>query len=130
MSGRRRRDGVGITVPAEEGAKREVLHYGELGQYFRVVHFDHTLDNKQLVISGKRNKTNLIDFPPSSLNAGNVVEHRAVFPKWPFLDVVNEANRGEIHIRQPFSFDNMCFGNAIGRWSTWKRALFRSWICF
>lgn len=114
MSGRRRRDGVGITVPAEEGAKREVLHYGELGQYFRVVHFDHTL----------------IDFPPSSLNARNVVEHRAVFPKWPFLDVVNEANRGEIHIRQPFSFDNMCFGNAIGRWSTWKRALFRSWICF
>jgi hypothetical protein len=63
MSGRRGRDGIGIAVPSEEGAKGEVLHYGELGQYFRVVHFDHTLNSKHLIFSSKPTRLTLLIFP-------------------------------------------------------------------
>lgn len=39
----RRGHGVGVAVPAEEGAEAEVLDDGELGEDFGVVHFEHAL---------------------------------------------------------------------------------------
>ena len=36
---------VNTSVPAEQRAKAEVLYHGELGEDFRVVHFDHALDD-------------------------------------------------------------------------------------
>ena len=35
--------GVRVAGPLEEGAEREVLDHGELGEDFCVVHFEHAL---------------------------------------------------------------------------------------
>ena len=43
MHGCWRWNGVRISIPAEERAESEMLHDGEFGQDFCVVHFDHTL---------------------------------------------------------------------------------------
>lgn len=32
-----------------------------------------------------------------------------MFPKWPLLDIVNEANGAEIHIPPPFALDDSGF---------------------
>ena len=37
------RRGVWVELPAEERAEGEVLHDGEFGEDFCVVHFDHAL---------------------------------------------------------------------------------------
>ncbi len=44
MDGGRWWNGVGIAIPAEEGAEAEVLDDGEFGEDFCVVHFDHSLE--------------------------------------------------------------------------------------
>lgn len=62
-----------------------MLHDGELGQDLGVEHLDHAL----------------VDLAPAVLDARHVIEDGTVFPEGPFLDVVDEADGGEIHVRLP-----------------------------
>lgn len=82
MHGLLRRRCLRVNVPGEERAKREVLHDGKFGQNLGVEHFDHAL----------------VDLAPAVLDAGYVVEDRAVLPKGAFLDVVDEPDSGEVHV--------------------------------
>jgi hypothetical protein len=54
--------GVGVAIETEEGAEGEVLHDGELGKDFGVVHFDHALSVKS---------TSCILLPSDRLDAEN-----------------------------------------------------------
>lgn len=93
--------GVRVRVEAEEGAEAEVLHDGELGQDFGVVHFQHAL----------------VDLAPAGADAGDVVEHRRVLPKGAPFHVVDEADGAEVHVLVPLPVDGGEFGyvGGVGR---------------
>lgn len=61
----------GVSLPFEELSKWKVLHYGELAQHLRIVHFDHAL----------------VDLSPAIFDAGDVEENGRVLPERTFLDV-------------------------------------------
>ena len=92
-SGRRR--GVRVSVEAEEGAEAEMLHDWELGQHFRVVHFEHAF----------------VDFAPAGEDAGDVVEHGGMLPEGSLFDIVDEADGAEVHVLVSLLFDGSELGN-------------------
>lgn len=100
-----------------------MLHYWELREYFGVVHLDHALNEfvsngKSCYAIGRATRVYLVDLSPPCLNTGYVIEHRAMLPEWAALDVVNEANCGEIQVVFPFSFHHICFSD-----TTWCRGV-------
>ena len=95
MDRRRWRRGCGIAVEAEERAEAEMLHDWELGQHFRVVHFQHAF----------------VDFAPAAADAGDVVEHGGVLPEGSFFHVVDEADGAKVHVLVSEPFDGGEFGN-------------------
>lgn len=106
------RCGVGVPVEAEEGAEAEMLHDGELGQHFCVVHFDHAF----------------VDFAPTRADAGNVVEHRGMLPKRALFDIVDEADGAEVHVLVPAPFDSGDFGDVRGIRGVGKRSFDRGFV--
>lgn len=68
-------------------------------------------------------KTNLVYFRPPSPNPRDIIEHRTMFPEWTPFNIVDEAHGVEIHVRLPFSFDDIGFGDAAGVWRIGQRAL-------
>lgn len=99
--------GLWVVVPGEEGAKGEMLDDGELGEDFDIVHFNHAL----------------VDLGPAGLDARDVEEDGAVFPKRPGFDVVDEANGAEIHVAFPFALHGCGVGNVGGGGRAGERAL-------
>lgn len=75
-----------------------MLHDGELGEDFGVEHLDHAL----------------VDLAPAVADAGDVEEDRAVFPEGPRLDVVDEADGGEVHVCEALVFHDDRFGHVAG----------------
>lgn len=59
-----------------------MLHDGELAQHLGVEHLDHAL----------------VDLAPAVLDARHVEQDGAVFPEGALLDVVDEADGGEVHV--------------------------------
>ena len=59
-----------------------MLHDGELGQDFRVVHFQHAF----------------VDFGPAGADAGDVVQHRRVLPEGSLFHIVDETDGAEVHV--------------------------------
>ena len=106
MDGSGRRCGVRVRVEAEEGAEAEMLHDGEFGQYFCVVHFDHAF----------------VNFAPARADAGDVVEHGGMLPKRPLFDIVDEADGAEVHVLVPVLFDGGDFGDIRGVRGIGKRS--------
>ncbi len=90
--------GVRVPVEAEEGAEAEVLHDGELGQNFCVVHFDHAF----------------VDFAPAGADAGDIVQHGRMLPEGPFFHIVDEADGAEVHVLVPLPFDGGGFDDVCG----------------
>ena len=75
-----------------------MLHDGEFGQDFCVVHFDHAF----------------VDFAPAGADAGDVVEHGRMLPERPFFDIVDEADGAKVHVLVPLPFDCGKFGHVGG----------------
>ncbi len=98
MDGSGRRGGVRVWVEAEEGAEAEMLHDGELGQDFGVVHFQHAF----------------VDLAPAGADAGDVVEHGGVLPEGALFDVVDEADGAKVHVVVPLARDGGGFGDVGG----------------
>ncbi len=69
-------------IPAEKRTEAEMLHDGELGEDFCIVHFDHAF----------------VDFAPSCPHARDVIQHGRVLPERALFDVVDEADGAEIHV--------------------------------
>ena len=62
--------------------------------------------------SGRESSVNyFVDFGPSCLNTRDVIQDIAVFPKWSFLYIVDEADGTEIHIPRSLSGYSGGFGH-------------------
>lgn len=75
-----------------------MLHNGELAKHLGVEHLDHAL----------------VDLAPAVLDAGDVKQDGAVFPKGTLLDVVDEADGGEVHVFGAVALDGSGFGDVAG----------------
>lgn len=73
---------IHVLVPRKQGPEREMLYDWELGQDFRIVHFDHAF----------------VYLTPAVPDTRDVKKHGAVLPKRSLFNIVDEANGREIHI--------------------------------
>ena len=84
-----------------------MLNYWKLRKDFGIEHFHHAL----------------IDLAPTVPDARNVEQHRRMFPEWTLFDIIDEANRGKIHVCLALVLDNVRFCNISGFRSAFDRSL-------
>ena len=66
-----------------------MLHNRELAQHLRIIHLNHAL----------------IHLSPSTFDPGDIEKNRTMLPEWPGLDIVDEADGGEVHVASAFEVD-------------------------
>lgn len=91
-----------------------MLNHRELREDLRVEHLDHPL----------------VDLAPTILDAGDIEQYRAVLPERSLLDVVDEANGAEVHIRPAVSVYLGGLDNGVGLGGTADGALGRHGLAF
>ena len=72
-----------------------MLNHRKFRKDLSIVHLDHAL----------------VDLCPASRYTRDIEKDRAVLPERAFLDVVNEADRTEVHVSFPLTIDDVPFGN-------------------
>lgn len=87
-----------------------MLHDGKLGEHFSVEHLEHAL----------------VDLAPTVADPRDVEEDRRVLPERTLLDVVDEANGGEVHVGLAVVVDVL--GDVCGARSTADGAFQGCWL--